>query len=988
MPLAESHKQLTDREIALLIRWIEEGGQWQDHWAFEPVSVVDVPKTVESDRVRNPIDAFVLRRLDAEELKPSAEASKSVLIRRLSLDITGLPPSREATEEFIADDAPGAYESLVDRLLASKHYGEHQARYWLDVARYADTHGLHFDNYRSMWPYRDWVIKAFNDNKPFDEFTIEQLAGDLLPKGEPDQIIATGFSRANPTTSEGGAIDKEYEAIYAKDRVETMAAAWLGLTVGCASCHDHKFDPITQEDFYRLTAFFRNTTEKAMDGNNFDTLPTFRVLADHDYDRLDQIQAELYEIESELNRVKRNSRQSFEAWRANGADTPQWPPEQVRERQVFEAPLDEGRGDRISISGVPSSSTANVAGEFRWFHSGQKAALQANESTLVEIGDVANFGLDDAFSVGFELYVPSHDSTNKTYRLVDGSFVLFGRYNEDKHGWSVFVSDGLGVGLDIAVPDEYSRWLPGYTLFRGGAMAFELSGDENPRTTFIDTDKWYHVVINYDGLGFSDSIKVYVNGHLSDGWVRSIDLAAVDSYRSDNQPFIIGNGVGVVADSVEHTGNSVFFRELEIYDGVLDEADVRSWYVTSNVNGANHVDSNDSLFYEYYLHNILHESSALLARKRTLKEELIGLYRDSTPTLVMEEKVNATPEAHILIRGEYDNEGDKVSANVPEFLPDLPAGDANRLALARWLVRPDHPLTARVTVNRIWQSIFGRGLVATAADFGSQGVPPTHPELLDWLTRQFVENGWDVKQLIKLIVMSSTYRQSSTIDPELIELDPENQLLARGARYRLDAEVIRDQALFLSGLLDTTVGGRPVKPYQPDGVWKAVAHVGSNTERFEKDSGAKLYRRSIYTFVKRTAMSPSMSIFDAPSRQGTAPVRERTNSPLQALVLMNDEQFIEAAKMLAQRIMQGSEDEIESLIGLVLSRSPTDPERAILQNTYDVAHETYSADADAAKALISAGDFETDPSSDVSKLAAWTVVANQLLNLDETITRH
>ena len=768
MPPSDSGKVLTAQEIARIKRWIEEGAEWREHWSFLRAERPPLPASELADEGLSPIDQFIRIRLEQAGLSPSPRATKQSLIRRVTLDLTGLPPTLPEIDAFLADDSPAAYERMVDRLLKSARYGEHRARYWLDAARYGDTHGLHLDNERSMWPYRDWVIKAFNDNKPFNEFPVEQLAGDLLDNPTLDQLVATGFNRCNVTTSEGGSIAEEYLVRYAVDRVETTSTVWLGLTTGCAVCHEHKFDPISQREFYQLSAYFFSLTEKAMDGNALLPPPTIKVPTSAQLQRQDQL------------------------------------------------------NERIEI---------------------------LEEQIAAEVACIS--------------------------------------YEEPAKKRSVTETTPQGG-------ETYESLLAWETVQRGL------------------TD---------------DSIPKYVRDVIQQGSDRS-----VDQQKQLERYF------------VEH----VYSGTREIFDPLHEQLDAA-------------------------------------------QKELATLDKSIPATLIMQDLPQPRP-AYVLTRGEYDKKGDQVEAGVPAVLPPLPANaPANRLALARWLVDRDHPLTARVTVNRLWQQFFGTGIVKTSEDFGSQGEWPSHPQLVDWLAVEFMERGWDVRGIVKQIVMSHAYCQSSRVTPMLLEVDPENRLLARAPRFRMDAEMIRDNALAISGLLVEQIGGQSVRPYQPSGIWSAVGYEASNTVKFVQDHGDKLYRRSMYTFWKRTAPPPTMQIFDAPSREYCVVRRERTNTPKAALALLNDVQFVEAARHLAQRMMHEAGDSdterITFAFRLATARRPDEEEIGVLLDTYRTLLDGYQRDPNAATALIGYGEIPGDDTLDPVQLAAWTMVASAILNLDETITK-
>ncbi len=932
MPPPSSHKSLSGEQVQVLQDWIRQGAPWEDHWAFEPIMRPQAPATTDDNWSRNAIDRFILNRIQAAGLSPSGQADRVTLIRRVSLDTRGLPPTEDEVQTFLNDKSPDAYETMVERFLASTHFGEHRARYWLDAARYSDTHGFHLDNYRSIWPYRDWVVDAFNQNMPFDQFTIEQIAGDMLPEPSQAQLIATGFNRCNPTTSEGGAIDEEYEAIYAKDRVEATSTVWLGMTMGCASCHDHKFDPISMKEFYQMSAFFRNTTQKAMDGNVWDTPPSIKIYSSDEKAAMEELQVAAGNIEKRLG-------------------------DPVRLAKAIPSVATQVARDVIDVEAITEA-----------------AGLAITPQTNVTIENVANLSLDNPFTISFWLRFPE-DAAKR-------DLTLFGKYDPQREnlGWRMRIMKDRSI--DFSLADDSEEHL-------------KISArSRNP----IKPGEWSHIVLTYDGFNWYDSIQTYqraldfhVNGKAIG--TKGINFRAkLKGSISNDQPFVIGNAAAKEKSlDKEGADNAVVMRNLRIYNAMLGslEKQLLALEIDSGlVELASNDDSDDT-----ETDGNIDELTNLIPRlieHRNLQRTLAELEASAPITLVMEEREDSQPEARILERGQYDLPGEKVGAAVPEVFPPLPQGmQANRLALAKWLVSPDNPLPARVTVNRFWQELFGTGIVKTAEDFGSQGEPPSHPQLLDWLAAEFIESGWDMKHMYRLMLNSATYRQSSKVNPDHYQKDPENRLLARGPRFRLDGEILRDQALYVSGLMVDKQGGPPVKPYQPQGVWHAVAYTGSNTARFEPHSGDKLYRRSLYTFWKRTAPPPSMSIFDAPSRESCTVRRERTNTPLQALVLMNDPQFVEAARNLAQTILLDSRpDKLAVLLSKTMGYLDHPGHVQILERSHQQFLDAYTEDPASASELIHVGESSPDASLDPVALAAMTMVASQAMNQDAFLNKN
>ena len=976
MPPAYSKKELTEEQIEILKNWIEQGASWDQHWSFKAVKRPEPPAVKNEAWVRGPLDRFVLARLEKEGLAPAPEADKRTLARRAALDVTGLPPDPGILESFLRDTSEQAYEKLVDRLLNSKHWGEHRARYWLDAARYGDTHGIHIDNYREMWPYRDWVIRAFNDNKPFNEFTVEQIAGDLLPDPTLDQLVATGFHRCNITTNEGGVIPEEYEAIYAKDRADTTGIVFLGLTVGCATCHDHKFDPIRQREFYSLTAFFRNTTQYVMDGNLSDPPPILVVPGDKDRGRWHEIRREAAEAEARMESRAAAVDEAFTEWLASG------------EHRSLETPLEKSAELlRLTLDDGPAidrgGSRKNIA-----LHQGlvvgegpaenQKALRFGMESWT----ELPSLNLDNGtpFSMAMWVYQPKQV----------GAVVIAGQYDPDDafRGWSITVSERQ------------------VTFKMTGEKAVGQEGPSeisiNPvNTKRLPAGEWTHLVMTYDGSGERAGLRIYRNGDFVEAMGSEFFTQLQGSIQT-NRPLYLGRGITKGRGGRDKPQMRYFagggIADLRVFDRpiTLQEAKVVSLW--SALKSARDKDPEKLSAEErealrlYYLSVKDRDYRAILAREQEINREWREIRRRGGVTHVMQEIPGKDPEAHILYRGLYDQPRDRVAANTPAALhPMLASLPRNRMGLAKWLVDEANPLTGRVIVNRYWQEVFGTGLVRTSDDFGSQGEPPSHPALLDWLTVEFRESGWDIKRFFRTLVTSSTYRQSAQTTAEKLEKDPRNRLLSRGPLFRMDAEMIRDYALAASGLLVRKIGGPSVKPYQPHGVWESVAMHQSNTYAYKRDSGPKLYRRSLYTFWKRSAPPASMDIFNAPTREHTTVHRERTNTPLQALVTMNDTQFIEASRHLAQRAIReaggGFDRRLDYLTTRLLARHLNEKERAVAKRTYGAFVGFYGSNAEEAKKFVAVGESPPDEALPVTESAAWTMLASQIMNMDEVLNK-
>jgi mono/diheme cytochrome c family protein len=935
MPPPASGKSLSDAEIGLLESWVVQGADWKDHWSLLRIERPEPPAT-DAAMPGNPIDRFVGARLAREGLTFSPPADRVTAIRRLTFDLTGLPPTPEELDAYLNDPSPDAYEKAVDRLLKSTRYGEHFGRYWLDAVRFGDTHGLHLDNERSLWPYRDWVIRAFNDNLPFDRFTIEQLAGDLIPDATLDQKIASGFNRCNVSTSEGGSINEEVLVRYAVDRTEALGTVWMGLTLGCAVCHSHKFDPISQKEFYQLYAFFNAAADAAMDGNALLPPPITKLTSA-------EFESQFKTIDEQIAQIK-----------AGIAD-------QLRSVQ-YEEP----------VAAADAAADASLPREYVWIDDDAppKAKLEGNSPW--------EFVTRDAH--------PVLSGERATRRMATG------------------LSQHFFTGAD-----------PGLRVGEGDKLfAYVYLDPANPPKEIMlqwNDGSWEHRVAWGDDVipwGAAGTPSRVLAGALpkTGEWVR----LEVDAAQVGLQPGATINGwaftqhdgtcfwdkAGIVTRTPQAGMGFESLLAWEAYEKAQSKSSLPGdLQAAIKLEAGQRTPEQQQKIRDYFVEFIYPVSRAMfegphqqLAEANKRRAELDNSIPSS---MVMADMPQPRP-TFVLTRGAYDKPGEAVTADVPAVFPRLPAdAPRNRLGLARWLTDPSHPLTARVVVNRFWQQYFGVGLVKTAEDFGAQGDPPTHPELLDWLASEFMQSGWNVKALQKLIVMSTTYRQSSHVRPELLQRDPANELLARGPRFRLDGEVLRDTALFTSGLLVEKQGGRSVRPYQPEGIWEAVAFQGSTTQNYKADSGEGLYRRSLYTFWKRTSPPPSLSTFDAPSRETCTVRRARTNTPLQALVLMNDVQFVEAARKLAERaIGQAPSDPpaaIRAMFRLATSRLPLADEESVLSRLHGGQFAKFAADPEAATKLLAVGSAPRNDAIPAAELAAMTMVANLILNLDESVTK-
>jgi uncharacterized protein DUF1553/uncharacterized protein DUF1549/concanavalin A-like lectin/glucanase superfamily protein/cytochrome c len=947
-PAYMGREKLTDAEIGLIRRWIEQGAQWERHWSLIPPKRRPMPEVPEKNWPRNPIDSFVLARVEREGLKHSPEADRRTLIRRVTLDVTGLPPTPDEVQAFLNDAAPNAYEKVVDRLLASPRYAERMAFRWMEAARYGDTNGYQTDGVRDMWRWRDWVINAFDRNMPFDQFTVEQLAGDLLPNPTLDQRIATAFHRNHRTNAEGGIVPEEFRVEYVADRAETTSTVWLGLTVGCARCHDHKYDPIKQKEYYQLFAYFNNVPEKGLVYNFGNEEPYIKAPTTEQEHRLADLDKSVADAEQHWRSLAPTVMDAQRKWERKIArsKTPDWT---VTEGLTFHSPL-AGRRSSVEVAGCGKDDVHcdlpladSPAGKGRQFDG--KHFLESD-------GDVANFDYLQPFT--FAAWIKPES----------GKGAILSHYED--------YFEGQGHGLYLI--DGKIRL---HVVFRWTDIGLRVETADP-----VKLNEWQHVLVTYDGKRKASGVHVYVNGTPQELKVLFDELTWPMDFKL---PLRIGAGGGLrfkgaIADArvyrIALTPEQV--AAIPLQRSIHEIAALRPETRTKA--------ESDKLRFAFLDRAAPKEIRRARDELRTVQKARQQFWESIPTVMVMAE--GKSRDTFVLKRGAYDNPGDRVTPGVPSVLPPMrPEWPNNRLGLARWLVDRGNPLTARVTVNRFWQMYFGTGLVKTVQDFGSQGDWPAHLELLDWLACEFMDSGWNVKALQKTIVTSATYRQASAVTPELLQKDPENRLLARGPRLRLGPEMIRDQALAVSGLLVEKVGGPSVKPYQPPGLWQELA----GGEGYVRDRGEGLYRRSLYTYWKRTVAPPFMINFDSPNRE-TCTVREtRTNTPLQALDLMNDITFVEAARKLAERMMTegGKEprERVEFAYKLVLARPPKPAEMQVLMETLDGFEARYHRDRKSAKEFVKHGDSPQEIKADARELAAYTSIASLILNLDEAVTK-
>ena len=964
MPPPYSERSLSEQQIELIGKWIDQGAKWEMHWAYIAPKRPDVPPVQNAQNAawpRNPIDNFVLARLAREGLQPSPEADRPTLLRRVSFDLTGLPPTPAEVDAFVADKSPGAYEKVVDHLLHSPHYGERMAMQWLDLARYADTHGYHIDSHREMWHWRDWVIDAFNRNMPFDEFTIEQLAGDLLPDATLSQKIATGFNRNHMINFEGGAIPEEYQTEYVVDRVEATSTTWMGMTLGCARCHDHKYDPIKQRDFYRFFAFFNTIPEKGLDGRKGNAKPFVQIPSAEQATELAEVKQTLDTTEKILDEAQVDPVQT--EWEKTKLDTIPAPSHAgLLAHYSLDGNFADSSGhyhDGRALDGIPVFSDGPVGN-----------CAELGGEAHVTFGNVGDFDRSDPLSLAF--WVESNSvKQHVVLEKISGA--------DERRGYEIAFDD------TVVLP----------RLKRGARLRFRLTHhwpddaiEVRTKETLIEND-FYHVAITYDGSGKAAGIQLFVNGKPAE--IETLHDSLSGAIRTA-APLEIGNRKLGNAFKGRLDDIRIYSRRLEpaaIAQLAEDEPARASLLMSAGQRSKDQKEKLRAYFLTHDAPEPLRVAFANREKAEARKEDLDW----TVPSAMVMEEMEKPRDTFILARGDYRNQTEKVTPGVPGALPPLPADlPANRLGLAKWLVSPTNPLTARVAVNRYWQMYFGHGIVKTTEDFGSQGEAPVNPELLDWLATEFVRTGWDIRAMQRLIVTSAAYQQDSRVTPELLEKDPENRLLARGPRFRLPAEVVRDNALSVSGLLDGKLGGPSVFPYQPKGLWEEMAYGDVySAQTYVQSHGEDLYRRSMYTFWKRTVPPAALTTFDAPDREKCTARRTLTNTPLQALVLLNDPTYVEAARALAQRMLeQGGKDPASRIrfgFRLATARQPDAAEVRVLKNIEIQELAQYRHDKDAAQKLVTVGESAPDAKLASDELAAWTTVASMILNVDETITK-
>jgi hypothetical protein len=963
MPSKESHLTLSAKEKAILIKWIEQGAEYKPHWAFVKPEKPTVPKVKNPSWPLNEIDNFILKKLDEQKLSPATQAEKKLLLRRVSLDITGLPPTLREIDAFVDDQSPRAYEKQVDRLLNSAHYGEKMAVDWLDLARFADSHGYTVDQTFDMSPYRDWVINAFNSNYPYDKFIQWQLAGDLMPNANKEMLIASAFNRLHPQNAEGGIIEEEFRVEYVVDRTNTTGTAIMGLPLGCARCHDHKYDPISQKNYYEMFSFFNNVREAGQIAFN-DAMPSPTILLPSEEKEkiIRFIEEKITEREKAVSQTKKVAEPDFERWIQSKSyknlSNEKIPSKGLQAHYNFDKgslinmakPQEAGMMKR-GFGGVPGEKAAFIDRE-----NGKSLALNGDE--WFDLGKVGVFRKSDLFSISLKVFVPKVLSEGVIFHkcMAERTF--------NYRGYHFYIRDNkLELSMAHTAPSN---------------AITKVSKESLPR------EQWIQFTVTYDGSGKAAGLKLFQDG-------RELDMeTTVDQLQKDillNFEKEPGLQIGAWDRGYGLKGGSV--DDILVYNRILTEFEIKamaglaSWTSIASKEPNQLVEREKGDLKNYYLSSV--HPAVLIAQKelQQRRTELADSMENIQEYMVMQEMPKPR-QTYILQRGSYDAPGEKVFPNTPESILPFPKGlPKNRYGLALWLTSADHPLTSRVAVNRYWQNFFGIGLVKTTEDFGNQGELPSHPELLDWLAVTFKESGWDVKKLCKLMVMSGTYRQDSKVNPSIREIDPDNRLLSHGASVRLSAEMLRDNVLMASGLLNQKIGGKSVKPYQPAGLWEI------NNTTYQPDKGVDVYRRSLYVLVKRSVPNPTLGTFDAASRSYCVARRQNTNTPLQALVTLNDPTYVEAAKVFGEQISRTEEltKGITEVYRKLTGLEPSNKEIELLKEFQMKELRRFKENANKAKGWLQVGQYKVDNSLEPATVAANAVVASMIMNSDATLMK-
>ncbi len=962
MPSPESHLTLSNYEKAVLIKWIDDGAEYKEHWAFVKPEMPEIPKVKNKDWVKSPIDHFILNKIEEKKLSPSAPADKETLLRRVTFDLTGLPPTPKEIENFKIDKSPEAFEKVVDRLLNSPHYGEKMATDWLDLARFADTHGYTVDRVRDMSPYRDWVINAFNKNQRYDEFVQWQLAGDLMPNPSKEMLIATAFNRNHQQNMEGGIIEEEFKAEYVMDRTNTFGDAFLGLSVGCAKCHDHKYDPFSQKNYYELFSFFNNIKEAGqISWDDAMPTPTLLLPTEKQEEIIGFINKQLTSEETKLQKIITDGQKELNHWILN---------EQYRSLKNETIPL-SGLTAKYTFDNQNLKNASNVSQKgFMSIESGAKEqpnyikspngmGLKLNGDAWLNTGGAGIFDKSDAFTVSLNLLIPKE--------FTEGVIIHKGiserLYNF--RGYHIYLrKDGV-------LEANLAHTAPSNAILRSSKKP-------------IKKGQWINLTMTYDGSSKAKGLHVYIDGKELDMKTETDELTKSILFKSKNQPPLQigawGRGYGLKNGLVDDI--LVYKRALIPFEvGVISKNN--QWATIANKRPSNLSKEEKETLGQYFFATVykpaIQQMDKILLQRKVLTDST-----DSVEELMVMREMAEPRQSFIMERGSYDARGEDVFPNTPERIFPMPKDlPKNRYGLAQWLTNPDHPLTARVAVNRMWQNIYGTGLVKTSEDFGNQGELPSHPKLLDYLAIRFVESGWDVKKLIKEILMTATYQQNSTATKQHREKDLENRFLARGPANRLTAEMMRDNALAASGLLKEDIGGKSVKPYQPNGLWEI------NNTTYTEDTTDSVYRRSLYVLIKRSVPNPTLSTFDGNSRSFCVIRRQITNTPLQALVTLNDPTYVESSKVLGEKMarMKDPKSAISLTYMKLTGKTPKPQELQILMEFRAKEIETFKLNPAKTKGWLQAGYYKINKELEPYIVASNAVVANLIMNSDATLMK-
>ncbi len=970
MPTPEFNVPLSDYEKAVLVKWVEQGAEYKPHWAFIKPKLPKIPKVKQEDKVANAIDNFVVAKLEEQKLQPSEKASKEILLRRVSFDLIGLPPTIEEIEAFVNDDAPNAFEKQVDRLLASPHYGEQRTLDWMDVARYADTHGYSVDKYRDTSPWRDWVIKSFNKNMPYDKFLDWQIAGDMFENATREQRLATTFSRLHPQNLEGGIIDEEFRSEYVADRTATISQGILGLSYACAKCHDHKYDPISQKNYYEMYSYFNNLDETGLIPWDLATpVPAMLLPTEKQEEVLDSLGVTVKETEAKLVKTLEKETANALKWLLDDSHKEV---SKNKTRKGLVAAFDFNNKKLVNTAGGNGKNKIRLRTQFvdnrkAYYTEGASGkGLAFNGDDWLDLDKIGIYKRNEPFSIGIKVYVPKDLSTGVVFHKMQGPEL------HSYRGYHLQIKDNkLEVMLAHVYPDN--------------AIVVQ-SLKEIPKET------WVQLTMTYDGSSKAKGVHIYMDGEkletetIFDNLYKDIIFNGLVTYLYD-YPFEPGIRVGAIWRGKGLKGGKV--DDLLVYNKELSEIEVLK---ISNPSALEQLksksyaalsDEEKQKWINYYLSEKSNDYSKTLVELTEKRRALVDSVEPIQQIMVMKERKEPR-KTHILDRGQYDAPTEEVFPNMPETI--LAMGEEypkNRIGLAKWIINKENPLTARVAVNRYWQNIFGRGIVKTSEDFGNQGELPSHPELLDWLALYFIDSGWDVKKLHKIIMMSNTYQQKSIVTPELLAVDKENKFIARGPSNRLTGEMLRDNAIYASGLMHMEIGGKSVRPYQPKGLWEV------NGDTYEQDEGESLYRRSMYTIWKRTVPNPTISIFDTPTRDLCSSRRQKTNTPLQALVVLNDPTYIEASRVLGKQITESDtlQKGISKAFMKLTGRKITTKEMELLVNLQNSEYKKFSKNESKTKGWLETGQFKVAENDDKALIAANAVIASTIMNTDAVITK-